>query len=298
MGLSGGISLAWKKGVDLEIMHTSRHNFHAIIHTHSQESDFLLSCMYGSNNPLEYQEQWQYMLDMQPFVDLPWILLGDLNFTMSNSETQSSSQHPRQHSRMVRPIIQQLGLIDLGFSGSSTTWSNHRTGQDYTAVRLDRALVNVMWLNYYFMAHLMHIPHVASNHSPILLATSTEFQSCISDEENNMLLQLPSEKRSKMWCFKLSRGFHLGMMDFRLPSIKNVGLQLEPRRLSAVFRSFSSSSSTASAYSSTIQYCFRSSSDQMPQFSKWIKFNRIIGGLKRSISLDGIRTTCCFQRST
>ncbi|KAI3854419.1 hypothetical protein MKX03_031101 [Papaver bracteatum] len=157
-------------------MHTSRHNIHDILHLHSHESDFLLSCMYGSNNPMEYQEQWQFMIDMQPYVDLPWILLGDLNFTMSDSEIKSFSHHPHQHSRLVRPNIQQLGLLDLGFSGSSTTWSNHRSGVDYTAVRLDRDLANVTWMNSFPLAYLQHIPPVASDHSPILLSTSIYIQ--------------------------------------------------------------------------------------------------------------------------
>lgn len=65
------------------------------------------------------------------------------------SEILSSHDVRHHHSRLTRPVIRQLGLIDLGFSGSSTTWSDHRSHNAHTAVRLDRAFVNTLWINNY-----------------------------------------------------------------------------------------------------------------------------------------------------
>ncbi|XP_026384103.1 uncharacterized protein LOC113279643 [Papaver somniferum] len=99
------------------------------------------------------------------------VLLGDLNFTMHDSETHSSSVTRPHHARHVRNFVQQLGLIDLGYSGADTTWSNHHSGDDHVSARLDRALVNNRWINHYTNSHLQHLVHVASDHSPILLHT-------------------------------------------------------------------------------------------------------------------------------
>lgn len=128
--------------------------------------------MYGARDSVENQEQWNYLLEMKAYVDIPWVLIGDLNFTLLDSETISSHHSLHQRSRLIRPIVQQLGLIYLGYSGSSTTWPNCKYDSDYTTSRLDRALVNVHWMNCYSTATLHHIPHVASDHSPILLCTS------------------------------------------------------------------------------------------------------------------------------
>ncbi|XP_026383682.1 uncharacterized protein LOC113279193 [Papaver somniferum] len=171
LGLSGGISLVWKNGIDIEIMHTTSKTIHAIVHTHDNNMDFLITFMYGAHDATENVNQWQYLINMHLFVDLPWVLLGDLNFTMHDSETHSSSVTHPHHARHVRNFVQQLGLIDLGYSGADTTWSNHRSGDDDVSARLDIALVNNRWINHYTNAHLQYLVLVASDHNPILLHT-------------------------------------------------------------------------------------------------------------------------------
>ncbi|XP_026417388.1 uncharacterized protein LOC113312869 [Papaver somniferum] len=171
LGLSGGISLGWKNGIDIEIMYTTSKTIHAIVHTHDNNMDFLITFMYGAHDDTENANQWQYLINMHLFVDLPWVLLGDLNFTMHDSETHSSSVTHPHHARHVRNFVQQLDLIDSGYSGADTTWSNHRSGDDHVSARLDRALVNNHWINHYTNAHLQHLVPVASDHCPILLHT-------------------------------------------------------------------------------------------------------------------------------
>ncbi|XP_026458732.1 uncharacterized protein LOC113359284 [Papaver somniferum] len=90
---------------------------------------------------------------------------------MHDSETHSSRVTHPHHARHVRNYVQQLGLIDLGFSGVDPTWSNHRSGDDHVSARLDRALVNSRWINHYTTAHLQHLIPIASDHCPIFLHT-------------------------------------------------------------------------------------------------------------------------------
>ncbi|XP_026451075.1 uncharacterized protein LOC113351275 [Papaver somniferum] len=133
--------------------------------------DFLITFMYGAHDDTENANQWKYLINMHLFVDLPWVLLGDLNFTMHDYKTHSSSVTHPHHARHVRNFFQHLGIIDLGYSGDDTTWSNHRSGDDHVSARLDRALVNNRWISHYTNAHLQHLVHVASDHCPILLHT-------------------------------------------------------------------------------------------------------------------------------
>ncbi|XP_026395036.1 uncharacterized protein LOC113289838 isoform X3 [Papaver somniferum] len=171
LGLSGGISLAWKNGVDIEIMHTTSDSIHAIVHAHDNNVDFLITFMYGAHEAIENSNQWQYLIDMHSYFDLPWILWGDLNFNMHDSETHSSRVTHPHHARHVRNYVQQLGLIDLGYSGADITWSNHRSGDEHVSARLDRDLVNSQWINHYTTARLQHLIPIASDHCPILLHT-------------------------------------------------------------------------------------------------------------------------------
>ncbi|KAI3912972.1 hypothetical protein MKW92_050295 [Papaver armeniacum] len=126
--------------------------------------------MYATNEPGEKRFQWQYLLEMSQHVDIPWVLIGDLNFTLTDSET--TSKHVDPHHLFVRDCIHQMGLIDLGASGNPFTWSNHRQGDAHTQVRLDRALSDARWLNLFSSAKVINLVAHASDHSPVLLVTN------------------------------------------------------------------------------------------------------------------------------
>ncbi|KAI3850712.1 hypothetical protein MKW98_030772 [Papaver atlanticum] len=121
-------------------MHTTYDTIHAIVHTHDNNKDFLITFMYGVHDVIANQSQWQYLLDMHTSVDLPWVVLSDLNFMMHDSETHSNGNSHPHHARHIRNFVQQIGLIDLGYSAANTTWSNHRTGDEHVSVKLEREL--------------------------------------------------------------------------------------------------------------------------------------------------------------
>ncbi|XP_026419800.1 uncharacterized protein LOC113315756 [Papaver somniferum] len=191
IGLSGGIVIAWKDGVDLEIMHTFADTIQAIIHTHDNHPDFLITFMYGAHDTLDNISQWNYLLEMSSYVNIPWVLIGDLNFTMHDSETHSSVNRPH-NTRHVRNFVLQLGLVDLVYSGSDTTWSYHRQGDEHVSVRLDRALVNNLWINNYTATYLEHLVPIASDHSPIILNTISTFNQQSPFKLYKCWFQIPS----------------------------------------------------------------------------------------------------------
>ncbi|XP_026416958.1 uncharacterized protein LOC113312421 [Papaver somniferum] len=130
---------------------------------------------------------------MSSYVNIPWVLIGDLNFTMNDYETHNSVNRPH-HARHVRNFVQQLGLVDLGYSGSDTTWSNHRQGDDHVSVRLDRALVNNLRINNYTASYLQHLVLISSDHSPIMLHTIPSFNKKSPFKLYKCWFQVPSCK--------------------------------------------------------------------------------------------------------
>lgn len=214
IGLSSGIALTWKNGVDLETMHTTSDTIHTIVHTHDSKPDLLISFMYGAHNSVDFDNQWQYLLNMNNYVDLPWVLIGDLNFTMNDPETHNTTNHPH-HSSHVRNFVQQLGLIDLGYSGHKSTWYNHRDGDAHVFVRLDRALVNTRWLNNYTNSHLQLLIPIASDHSPILLHITPSYSKHSPFKLYKCWFRVPSctETINKSWQLKF-----LGSPSYQLSS--------------------------------------------------------------------------------
>ena len=60
-------------------------------------------------------------------------------------------------------------LIDLGFSGSSFTWTNKRFGKANIKERLDRLLCNQSWRHLFEEAIVTHLPRTHSDHHPIII---------------------------------------------------------------------------------------------------------------------------------
>ncbi|CAN1279753.1 Uncharacterized mitochondrial protein AtMg00310 [Linum perenne] len=74
----------------------------------------------------------------------------------------------------VSPLLDfsnNLGLIDIGFSGEEFTWSNRQSGASLIEERLDRFFFNDLWLSLFPESHVRHLFPRYSDHSPILLRT-------------------------------------------------------------------------------------------------------------------------------
>lgn len=80
-------------------------------------------------------------------LDMPWILMGDFNVTLSSGE------HSRVHDyltdqrgmRQFQDAVTDCALSDLAYTGALFTWWNKRES-DPIGKKLDRALINGDWL--------------------------------------------------------------------------------------------------------------------------------------------------------
>lgn len=60
-------------------------------------------------------------------------------------------------------------MIDIGFSGTWFTWSNHHPLVHLIQERIDRVFVNAEWNDLFPEAFVQHLERAYSNHCPILL---------------------------------------------------------------------------------------------------------------------------------
>ncbi|XP_026378609.1 uncharacterized protein LOC113273054 [Papaver somniferum] len=99
--------------------------------------------------------------------DVPWVLLGDLNFHILDCSSTGSSSGDG----LVNSIINEVSLQDLGFIGREHTWSNNNMGTGIKISRLDMAFVNGSWNQHFQDCKLIHLQHSGSDHCPIMLVT-------------------------------------------------------------------------------------------------------------------------------
>ncbi|XP_026433495.1 uncharacterized protein LOC113330916 [Papaver somniferum] len=125
--------------------------------------------MYGYTNYNKKKEQWDFIHQISENHSGLWILIGDLNFHLTDINNSSSSSIDG----LVNSIIQSCGLEDIGFVGKDYTWSGNNLGSGTRRSRIDMALGNVDWNHNYPNSKLLHLTQSGSDHSPIMLVTNS-----------------------------------------------------------------------------------------------------------------------------
>lgn len=122
--------------------------------------------------PASREQLWNILQEAGKDINIPWMLIGDLN-DISDADEKLGGRAARSfHLRRFANWISSCNLIDLGFSGPRFTWSNLRPGLGHVKERLDRALSNADWRLLFPEAIVQHLPRTYSDHCPLLVDLS------------------------------------------------------------------------------------------------------------------------------
>lgn len=171
IGASGGLFMHWKDVIHIDLVDMNFSFIFMLVNVDSRSGHTLLNCMYGALDEQNWDKQWNYLDSLVARYNYPWIILGDLNFIIRQEEKVGGNQISQ---RFLKIHLNILGVFDLNFMGNPFTWSKHRSGDSLILERLDRALVNALWFDFFPNAIVYHLVCVASDHAPILLVTSKE----------------------------------------------------------------------------------------------------------------------------
>lgn len=87
---------------------------------------------------------------------------------MWNEEKQGGNLRSSFCMNLFRDTVSRCRLHDLGFTGTSFTWSNGRSGKANIRERLDRMLTTPEWMDIFPSRYVRHLPRYKSDHSPIV----------------------------------------------------------------------------------------------------------------------------------
>ncbi|KAL0444874.1 UNVERIFIED_CONTAM: hypothetical protein Slati_2210100 [Sesamum latifolium] len=129
-----------------------------------------VTVVYGDNEVVPRRELWQELsLLASSIVDDPWLVLGDFNAVMDMSEVYGTSRDIRLAMEDFCSCIIDAGLVSLPMQGCSFTWHNCSEGHRSLWKRLDRMLVNDLWLMNWPNAYCHSLTPRTSDHSPLVL---------------------------------------------------------------------------------------------------------------------------------
>ncbi|KAL0911913.1 hypothetical protein M5K25_017849 [Dendrobium thyrsiflorum] len=165
--LSGRIWIFWNNLVNLSIID----DYFQVVHCSFNlfNTQVFSSFVYASCSKSGRTSLWQNLCQWASAISGPWMLGGDFNIITQSEEKMGGAAPNLNAMEDFNDMIRNCCLSDIGFTGSSFTWSNNRVWE-----RLDRVLFNGDWINSFTNSRIQHLSRTASNHCPLLINVSNK----------------------------------------------------------------------------------------------------------------------------
>ncbi|XP_028066993.1 uncharacterized protein LOC114269841 [Camellia sinensis] len=174
--------------------------------------------MYGSRRPLFNKLE----VLAQLYRDFPCILLGDFNAIRFPYEKVEGDHSWSSCKNEFNLFINQSELDDLNYGGCQFTWANKQCEDRFISSKIDRALVNGLWLNNLPHSHAYFHPSGTSDHSPCIVTVPLKIHRvCTPFKFFNMWANHPDfiPVVRGVWC-KYVKGSPLFRICSKLRSLK------------------------------------------------------------------------------
>ncbi|KAL8094943.1 hypothetical protein AgCh_036452 [Apium graveolens] len=128
-----------------------------------------LTGFYGEPVRANRKKTWDLLRNLARDSNLPWCVIGDINNITSQEDKKGGAVYPRWLVEGFNNTLLETELHDLELVGHQYTWEKGRNTEAWIEIRLDRALINNMWLTSFPLTKLYNLYGGPSNHSPLLL---------------------------------------------------------------------------------------------------------------------------------
>ncbi|KAL0283468.1 UNVERIFIED_CONTAM: hypothetical protein Sangu_2888100 [Sesamum angustifolium] len=141
---AGRIWLAWDSlEVGIEILEVGSQFIHCRAANKRMHTRCLITVLYGDYDIIPRRELWNALRNLSAGIqDEPWLILGDFNAVMDDSEVCGQAADTSASMAEFRSCVRDTGLVPLPFTGCPFTWHNCSEGPRSLWKRLDRMLVN------------------------------------------------------------------------------------------------------------------------------------------------------------
>uniref|UniRef100_A0A803Q3C3 Reverse transcriptase domain-containing protein n=1 Tax=Cannabis sativa TaxID=3483 RepID=A0A803Q3C3_CANSA len=166
----GRIIVAWQPSVySVDIRYCSSQLIHCYVESQQQVGKFYVSLVYAFNDVNKRAELWEELEEVASKVDEPWLLMGDFNEILNANERIGKRAH-NVPSQRFQDSMEKCRMVDLKSSGSFFTWNNKQKPEERIFSKIDRAMVNMQWLNVFPCSEAVFLPEMIFDHTPILVS--------------------------------------------------------------------------------------------------------------------------------
>ena len=164
---AGGLALLWKSSVSVKVVDSSLNFIDAIVND-GQEDSWRFTGIYGFSETRRKVETWQLLRELNNKYNIPWVCAGDFNEILRGHEKLGGSPRREVEMEAFKVVVDELGFVDLGFTGKKFTWRGKR-GESMILERLDHAFATPSWLELFPATRVQHVHSNATDHNPIII---------------------------------------------------------------------------------------------------------------------------------
>ncbi|KAK4384190.1 hypothetical protein Sango_3082900, partial [Sesamum angolense] len=170
-GPGNRIWIAWNdEFIDVEFLNVGSQFVHCRVLIHELDETILITVVYGANEVSARRELWQGLIELAVTVDnVPWLVGGDFNAVLDMSEVSGASGDILVAMNEFNDCILQTGLLSMPMQGERFTWHNCSLDGRSLWKRLDRLLVNDIWMDRWPNLFYTCLTPRTSDHSPLVL---------------------------------------------------------------------------------------------------------------------------------
>lgn len=164
---AGRILVFWNPiSVDIQVLDASPQAIHCRVTCKVTSNIFCLSFIYGFNSMISRRQLWSSISNFAINCSGPWILMGDFNCVMKESEKVNGRAVSSYDIKDFVDCCIISGLLDMPSAGCFYTWTNNSI-----CSKLDRVLINNRWHLDGYSDHAIFLPPgCLSDHSPCVVS--------------------------------------------------------------------------------------------------------------------------------
>lgn len=105
--------------------------------------------VYGFSDSASRHHTFGLLKRLSGLFSLPWLMGDDFNEVMYAFEKDGGSDRRFVSMARFRQVVDNCGLIDLGFQGEPFTWKNGQEDDAFIQGRIDRFFGDSQWINHH-----------------------------------------------------------------------------------------------------------------------------------------------------
>ncbi|XP_074277933.1 uncharacterized protein LOC141601538 [Silene latifolia] len=130
-----------------------------------------MTIIYAFNGVGDRESLWLNLRNIAKQVNAPWAIWGDFNCVLQDNE-RLGGRVTEAETDPFHDCIQECGVMDIVATGAFCTWNNKQPPETRVYSRLNRWLVNQVWMDKFSDYIANFLPEGQFDHNPCLVSKS------------------------------------------------------------------------------------------------------------------------------